>query len=344
MTQPVPTAVERPLVTIGVPVFNGEQYLREALDSALAQDYDPLEIVIADNASCDDTPNICRAYAQRDRRVRYLRNPENLGGTQNFARVLAEARGKYFTWLAHDDVLASTGYIRATVEVLEQNPDVVLCGSSMNVLEFDGPGTSSPALLEPIYPDRDWQQARRRFFRCPFDSLIYFAIYGVFRREVLLTVPLTERWYRGRRVSLDMENPILAALATRGRIVALPELLRSFRHHASSTWHVDQDRLSGLDRFVLGLGMKGRILRIALGGSLPLGQKFGLVGTALANFFRHVVSAPTDYKSQIKQLKKEIRMLRLTCEERLELINRLHADCLARGQALETLQQQLKAA
>ena len=130
------------------------------------------------------------------------------------------------------------------VEVLEANPDVALCACSMNVLDFDGPGTSSPALLEPVYPDKPWPEARRRFFRCPYDSLVYFCIYGVYRRDVLQTVAIGDRRYKGRLIASDNENPILAAVATRGRILALPALLRSYRFHHRSTWHTDQDALS----------------------------------------------------------------------------------------------------
>jgi glycosyltransferase involved in cell wall biosynthesis len=320
------TAPTRPLVSVGLPVYNGEQYLTEAIGSVLAQDHDNVEVLLSDNASTDGTEAIGRRFARLDGRVRYFRNAENVGSRRNFDFVLSQAKGKYFTWVAHDDVLNDPSYLRAACDALEASPDAVLCGCSMNVLDHEGPGTSAPALLEPIYPDRDWAEARKRFFRCPYDSLIYFAIYGVYRRDVLRQVPMRERWYKGRRVSLDLENPILAEVAVRGRIIALPELLRSYRQNDRSSWHQDMDRLTAWDKFVLGVGMKGTILGIALAAPLPFRARLGLAGVALGNFFRHVFGPPTDYKAQLKALRKQIRTLQRDCDERLDIIRRLEAE------------------
>ena len=93
-----------PLVSMGMPVYNGAKYLREALDSLLAQTYKDFELVISDNASTDDTAKICQEYARKDRRIRYIRRKENVGGWKNFDFVRREARGRYFVWAAHDDL------------------------------------------------------------------------------------------------------------------------------------------------------------------------------------------------------------------------------------------------
>ena len=92
-----------PLVSIGVPVYNGEKTLSEALSCLLAQDYKNLEIIISDNGSTDDTPKICKGFANKDKRVRYYRSDENLGSSWNFNRVFDLSNGKYFMWAAHDD-------------------------------------------------------------------------------------------------------------------------------------------------------------------------------------------------------------------------------------------------
>ena len=87
---------DRPLVSIGMPVFNGDRYLEKALDSILEQTLDDFELVICDNASTDRTGEICRDYAARDRRIRYLRDDTNIGAHPNYNRTFAEARGRYF--------------------------------------------------------------------------------------------------------------------------------------------------------------------------------------------------------------------------------------------------------
>jgi glycosyltransferase involved in cell wall biosynthesis len=116
---------ETPLVSLSVPVYNGENYLAEALDSLLAQTFTDFEIIITDNASTDGTEAIGRAYAERDPRVRYVRNAENLGAAGNFNYGFSLARGRYFKWAAHDDIIAPD-FLQKCVDVLDAEPDVVL--------------------------------------------------------------------------------------------------------------------------------------------------------------------------------------------------------------------------
>ena len=92
-----------PKVSIGMPIFNGEPFIREAIDSLLAQTFTDFELIISDNGSTDGTEAICREYAACNARIRYVRQPENRGGWFNFQFVLDAARGEYFMWAAHDD-------------------------------------------------------------------------------------------------------------------------------------------------------------------------------------------------------------------------------------------------
>src|SRR4051794_3298661 len=93
-----------PKLSIGLPVYNGENFLAHAVDSILAQDFRDFELIISDNASTDRTAEICRGYAESDPRVRYVRFETNQGGSRNFCYVFELARGEYFKWAAHDDV------------------------------------------------------------------------------------------------------------------------------------------------------------------------------------------------------------------------------------------------
>ncbi len=92
-----------PKVSIGMPVYNGEPFIREALDSLLAQTFTDFDLIISDNASTDGTEAICQEYAAKDKRIRYIRQTENRGATANFQFVLDEAVGEYFMWAAADD-------------------------------------------------------------------------------------------------------------------------------------------------------------------------------------------------------------------------------------------------
>ncbi|MCH9054911.1 glycosyltransferase [Synechococcus sp. PCC 6716] len=95
---------ENPKISIGMPVYNGARYIREALDSLLAQTFTEFELIISDNASIDNTEAICREYAAKDHRVRYIRQSQNLGASANFKFVLDKALGEYFMWAAADDI------------------------------------------------------------------------------------------------------------------------------------------------------------------------------------------------------------------------------------------------
>ncbi len=109
-------------VVIGLPVFNGEKHISRALESLLAQDYGNFELLIRDNASTDETGRICRMYAERDSRVKYHRNPENIGAVANFLAVLEQAESPYFMWAAFDD-LWSPDFLARSVETLCRQPE-----------------------------------------------------------------------------------------------------------------------------------------------------------------------------------------------------------------------------
>jgi glycosyltransferase involved in cell wall biosynthesis len=111
-------------VSIGIPVYNGARFLPESLDSLLAQTYEDIEFLISDNGSEDETEEICRDYARRDSRIRYLRWGENRGASWNFKHVVHETSSPYFKWATHDDLLAPT-YVERCVDVLDAAPPSV---------------------------------------------------------------------------------------------------------------------------------------------------------------------------------------------------------------------------
>ena len=99
-----PETAKVPQVSIGMPVYNGAKFIREALNSLLAQTFTDFELIISDNASTDGTEGICQEYVAKDKRVRYVRQPQNIGAAANFFFVLDEAQAEYFMWAAADDL------------------------------------------------------------------------------------------------------------------------------------------------------------------------------------------------------------------------------------------------
>jgi len=115
-----------PLVSIGLPVYNGENFLEESISSILNQTFKNFELIISDNASTDQTHSICQDFVNEDNRVFYYRNEDNLGAAYNFNKTFILSKGKYFKWSTYDDVLSPSN-IEKCVDVLESQDNIVLC-------------------------------------------------------------------------------------------------------------------------------------------------------------------------------------------------------------------------
>lgn len=133
----------KPLVSIGMPVYNGEDHIRQALDSLLAQDYENFELIISDNASTDATQQICLEYASKDPKIRYHRNTTNVGLIKNFNRVFGLSSGEYFMWAGHDDVWEPS-FVSRCARALRRNPSVVLSYPQARFIGPDGEPINIP--------------------------------------------------------------------------------------------------------------------------------------------------------------------------------------------------------
>lgn len=129
-----------PLVSIGLPVFNGADYVAEALESLCAQTYPDLEIIVSDNCSTDETHRICAAMAARDPRIRLSRTEVNVGAANNFNRVVELAKGDFFAWANHDD-LWDPHYVERCMAALDADPSCVLAYSKSTTIDEHGAAT-----------------------------------------------------------------------------------------------------------------------------------------------------------------------------------------------------------
>jgi ADP-heptose:LPS heptosyltransferase/glycosyltransferase involved in cell wall biosynthesis len=211
-----------PKVSIGLAVYNGEPYLTEAIDSILAQTFTDFELIISDNASTDKTEAICRSYAERDPRIRYVRNARNIGGANNENQTFLLARGEYFRWAAHDDVLAPT-LLERCVEVLDANPSVVLCHPWVIYIDEDGNETGRFARhRRPDLPTwRLFIDLTRLIGHCE-------ETYGVMRSSALAATGLQRNY-------TDSDRTLLAHLTLLGGFREIDEYLFSKRFHAQGS-------------------------------------------------------------------------------------------------------------
>lgn len=219
--------MQMPMVTIGLPVFNGEDYLALALDALLAQTYTDFELVISDNGSTDQTQAICERYAAKDTRIRYYRSPVNQGAAWNYNRVFALARGKYFRWTSHDDLCAPT-HLERCVAVLEARLEVVLCYPKSIFIDEHG---------NEVRKHEDGMNLRATK---PHERLRNFLpgacnpVFGLIRADVLKTTALI-----GSYVGSD--EILLWQLALRGQFYEVPEYLFFRRYHPRSSVRANPD-------------------------------------------------------------------------------------------------------
>lgn len=212
-----------PRVSIGLPVSNGELYLRKALDSILAQTFEDFELIISDNNSVDATQEICSEYAARDRRIRSYRQEKNMGAAWNFNHLFQLSRGKYFKWAAHDDICAPTLLSRC-VEVLDRDSSVALCYSKMSWL--DSQGTSIGKY--DVTPPTDSPKPSQRFRYLVSVNYPTFPIFGLIRSEILRKTSLFGNY-------MNADRALLARLALHGRFHEIPEYLFFFRMHSEQS-------------------------------------------------------------------------------------------------------------
>ena len=208
-----------PRLSIGLPVYNGAQFLCSALDSILNQDYTDLELIISDNASTDQTPEICRRYAAKDRRISYHRNPENIGASGNYNRVFELARGEFFKWASHDDQ-CHPSFVRRCLERLLQEPaSTVLVHTRADIIdEF---GRFQEHSSDAISSSSSWPHIRL----AKVISSVRFghALWGVIRAEALRKTRLMG--------VIEADLVLLAELALQGELFEIPDVLYSQRRH-----------------------------------------------------------------------------------------------------------------
>jgi len=219
-----------PTVTIGVPVFNGETFIRQTLESILRQQYDDFELLIGDNASTDSTLSICSGYAARDSRIRVLTSDTNRGAAPNYNRLVHEATGRYFRWLPADDLIAPT-FLGQCVEYLNAHPDVILCYPSTSPIDEEGnPLTRDPEDALEVTASRPSARLRQ-YFVSSYLNRQCNGVLGVVRTDVLRRTGLIGPYAGSDKV-------LLAEFALHGPFHQLPDALFFRRYHSKGSLSV----------------------------------------------------------------------------------------------------------
>lgn len=212
----------QPKLSIGLPVYNGEKFLQESLDSLLNQTFGDFELIISDNASTDNTEEICRNYAAQDQRICYYRQDSNIGCARNFNRVLELSRSEYFKWAAYDD-LHAPDFISKCMQVLEQNPDYILCHSHTSFIDEQG------KFLQNYNINLNTNSAKVQIrFNELLTKHLGYQMYGVIRKSALKKIPPMGGYG-------NADGILLLRLGMIGQFYEIPEYLFFARSHSQQS-------------------------------------------------------------------------------------------------------------
>lgn len=200
-----------PKVSIGMPVYNGEPFIREAMISLLAQTYADFELIISDNGSTDSTQVICKEFAAKDARIRYVRQTENRGPVANFQFVLDESVGEYFMWCAVDDKRDQT-FLEQSIEILNNSLDCVSVLSHYEIFDINNGN-----ILEKITPSSIGSNSSFLRIKRSIEDLVPSLIYGIHRRSVIVDIPLDP---------FDWSDVLFVSrLVSKGKYFIIPKVL-----------------------------------------------------------------------------------------------------------------------
>jgi glycosyltransferase involved in cell wall biosynthesis len=207
-----------PRLSVGLPVYNSSSYVAESIEALLGQTFEDFELIISDNASTDDTADICRRYAKADSRVSYFRQPRNVGLAPNHNFCVERAQGELFKWAAGDDLYARD-LLERCVAALDEHPQVVLAHAWTAMVDGDGKvfqlNAYPLASSAPRAPER---------FRSLLNDSGGDDDGGVMRKEVLLRTAMKESYHHADRT-------IIAEVALHGPFYQVPDWLYFRRDH-----------------------------------------------------------------------------------------------------------------
>ena len=257
-----------PLVSIGMPIFNSDRTARQAIDSVLAQSVTDFELIISDNASTDLTAAICNEYAQKDRRIRYLRQNTNIGGLANCQVVRELATGTYFAWAAADDV-RTPDWLEENIAALERDPSAV---ASTSPHVFEGQNVSGDRRITFALVGTVEERVETFFENCWSSHGIF---YSLIRRDVLQRGPALRHFLAADWV-LDL------FLASQGNVLRTERALAVFGVNGESR---QQDvyrafRTKPIERVAPYLEVSRYALRVASGW--PIRARLRLLGVLVA--------------------------------------------------------------
>ncbi|MGI8822535.1 MAG: glycosyltransferase family 2 protein [Acidimicrobiia bacterium] len=270
-----------PRLTIGMPVRNGANFIRPALDSLLAQTYRDFVILVSDNASTDDTVAIVEEYMARHPMIGLQWHPTNLGAHRNYNSVVTNSTGELFKWMAHDDMIAPT-FLAECIARLDADPGASLAFANSAQVDENG-GIIADLSTNQTYEDRSPYRRLRTYVS---DRTKNPQVFGVMRRTVLEATPLLGNYPKSDTV-------LMYEMAMRGRFALVEEPLLLNRDHPArqgrlalrerTRWYHPERDMPLLPRWNQLGGFLAAVVRVPM----PAGDKVRSLGFALWWGIRH---------------------------------------------------------
>jgi glycosyltransferase involved in cell wall biosynthesis len=288
-------------ISICLAAYNGEQYIREAIDSVLAQTLGEFELIISDDGSSDGTEAICREYASKDPRVLYIRHNVNRGGFWNNNFLLSVCQGEYTTFLSQDDVMLPS-FLETTYKYAVIHNQCILIACDIELIDKDGQ-TTGIAYLDKIREYTPWHVRMHEFFRDP-RSHVAMCLYGLFKSSHLKSIYDTMPW--PKTLVKASEVPLLCRIAVTGEVVSIPTVLRKYRRHDQSAYHREMNMLRSkpeiLRRFILlkhSYKLRFDQFKVLIGSSCSWPRKLSILtkayGSYLLIFLDRLVKLPKKF-------------------------------------------------
>lgn len=214
---------QAPPISIGMPVYNGERFLRKSLDAILAQTFEDFELIISDNASTDGTADICRLYASKDPRIRYVRNELNIGAAGNFNQVFRLATTSYFRWATADDLFPPDS-LEHCLKLLECHPEAVLCYPKTVLIDDAG------SVLQAKDDNLDLRSPNPvERFRSALERIRLVNVqYGLMRSAAMKKTSLFRNYGGG-------DIPFILELTLHGQFIEIPQTVFYRRMHGQAS-------------------------------------------------------------------------------------------------------------
>ena len=206
-------AIKSPIISIGMPVYNGAEWLEASIESILDQTLKNFELIISDNDSSDSTGNICEKFASADTRIRYIRQPVNIGASANYSFVFRAARTPYFKWASANDICHET-FLELCVSELESRPDLAVCFPRTQLFA-NHPDDGQDYFDDLILLDDNPCKRLKKFLR---NIKLNNVMNGVIKSEVLEKTSLIKPYYSSDIV-------LMAEVSLYGKFAEIPKAL-----------------------------------------------------------------------------------------------------------------------